>query len=51
MSWTVTSDKVAGHDKGDTFDPPPGVNVAALVAAGHIKRTPQKAESATKKGN
>lgn len=50
MSWTVTSDKVAGHEPGDAFDPPPGVNVAALVAAGHVKRTPTKATEATKKG-
>lgn len=38
--YTVTSDRLVGHDQGDTVtakDLEPGTNVAALVAAGHLK--------------
>ena len=39
MTYTVSSDRLAGHTLGDTVtvdDLPPGTNIDALVAAGHL---------------
>ena len=45
MNYTVQSDRLAGHDKGDTVTDAdlPGANVAVLVAAGHLKPQPKPA--------
>ena len=43
MNYTVTSDRVAGCKIGDTIAVDtlkPGTNLAALVAAGHLKAVP-----------
>jgi hypothetical protein len=43
VKYTVTSDKLAGCERGDTISVDtlkPGTNLAALVAAGHIKAVP-----------
>jgi hypothetical protein len=39
--YTVTSDRVAGHNAGDTVtdDDLAGANVPALIAAGHLTVT------------
>lgn len=38
MSWTVTSDNLAGHELGSTVseEDMAGLNVDALVAGGHL---------------
>ena len=43
QQYLVTSDHIVGHDRGDTVDADalqPGTNLAALVAAGHLKAAP-----------
>jgi hypothetical protein len=50
MKYTVTSDRLVGHDRGDTVD---GDDIAghvpSLVVAGHLK--PTKPPAAKKAGN
>jgi len=43
MSYTVQSDRLVGHDKGDivTDADLEGANVPALIAAGHLKPQPK----------
>ncbi len=51
MKFTVTSDQVAGRDRGDTVDGkdfPAGTNLEALVEAGHL--APKSSSSAKKEG-
>lgn len=38
MTYTVASERLAGHDLGDTVtdEDLPGANVPALIAAGHL---------------
>jgi hypothetical protein len=43
MKYTVNADNLSGYDRGDTVtdeDFSPNVNVAALVASGHLTPTP-----------
>ena len=53
MSYTVSSDRLVGKKKGDTVErdalEAAGVNVEALLAAGHIRK--KAAKAAAKKGN
>lgn len=49
MTYTVSSDRLAGHTLGDTVtvdDLPPGTNIDALVAAGHLTATKPKSRKA-----
>ncbi len=49
MTYTVSSDRLAGHAAGDTVtvdDLPPGTNIDALVTAGHLTETKPKSRKA-----
>ena len=48
--YRVKTSRVAGHKPGDTFAPPEGVNVKALVRAGHVEPIKQKKKPAKSKG-
>lgn len=45
--YEVTSNRLAGRQRGDVVELDPAVNVMALVAAGHIKPAGTKKRRAT----
>lgn len=48
--YVVVSDRVVGAEPDDLIDDLPGVNMAALVQAGHVKPAPKPATTKKKEG-